>query len=56
MTMGAVLAFVLRSKISFRQRLVMSESIGLDMTSGVVRLTQHILICLLYTSSAKTIL
>ena len=44
MTMGAVFAFVLKSKISFRQRLVMSESIGLDMTSGVVRMTQHILI------------
>lgn len=44
MTMGAVFAFVLRSKISFRQRLVMSESISVDMTSGIVRMTQHILV------------
>lgn len=44
MTMGAVFAFLLKSKISFRQRLVMSESIGLDVTSGVVRMTRHILI------------
>ncbi len=44
MTMGAVFAFILKSKISFRQRLVMSESIGMDMTSGIVRMTQHILV------------
>ncbi len=44
MTMGSVIAFLMRSKISFRQRLAMSESIGLDMTSGIVRMTQHILI------------
>lgn len=43
MTMGSVIAFILRSKISFRQRLAMSESIGLDVTSGVVRMTRHIL-------------
>ena len=44
MTMGAVFSFILKSKISFRQRLVMSESIGMDMTSGIVRMTQHILV------------
>ena len=44
MTLGAIGAFVLRSKISFKQRLVMSESIGLDDTNGVVRMTSHILV------------
>ena len=56
MTMGAVFAFVLKSKISFRQRLVMSESIGLDVTSGVVRMTRHILIGTLIFEAAGALI
>ena len=43
MTMASLFSFVLRRKITFRERMVMSSSLSVSNMSGVVRLTKRIL-------------
>lgn len=46
MTVGTLFSLALRRRVSFRQRMLMSESLALDTssTSGVVRITRHVLL------------
>ncbi len=57
MTMATVFSLAIRRRISFNERLLISESLGQDSAQGMVRLSQHIIIgTLLFEGSGALIL
>lgn len=57
MTVATVFSLAIRRKISFNERLLISESLSQDTAQGMVRLTQHIIIgTLLFEGSGAVIL